>query len=408
MIAEKPSKRGAGPASDNASVRTDAGGTQIRLVITGGGTGGHVFPGIAVAEALSERCDLWCLWIGTGRPVEKRALGERKWDYEILRVRPLKGKGPVNILSALWHLPVSVIRAAVLLKRFRPDAVLGVGGYVSGPVLAAARLLGIPSAIHEQNLLPGLANKLASRLVDKVFISFEASRSCFRNSSIVCTGNPVRRQILREAASPPEEGANTRTHILILGGSQGASGLNRLASSALGILQQSGRRFSAIHQTGPRDRREIETFYKDAGTDVAVHEFINEMGVAYSWADLIICRAGATTLAEVTAIGKPVICIPYPYSADGHQGLNARAISDAGAGLYFEEGDMGAVRLASEIEKLMSDRKKLAEMTRRARQLGRPEAAVKIAESILMLCEKGKGRECSMKRNRGETVHGHV
>ena len=408
MNAERSSKREAGAASDKASVRTGASGTQIRLVITGGGTGGHVFPGIAVAEALAARCNLCCLWIGTGRPVEKRALGKREWNYEILKVRPLKGKGPVNILSSLAYLPISVIRAAVLLKRFGPDAVLGVGGYVSGPVLAASRLLGIPSAIHEQNLLPGLANKLASRLVDKVFISFEASRSYFRNSSIVCAGNPVRRQILKEAASPPEKGANTRTHILILGGSQGASGLNRLASSALRILDQSGLRFSAIHQTGPRDRREIETFYRDAGTDVLVHEFINQMGIAYSWADLIICRAGATTLAEVTAIGKPVICIPYPYSADGHQGLNARAVSDAGAGLYFEEGDVGAVRLASEIEKLMSNRKKLAEMTRRARQLGRPEAAVEIAESILMLCKNGKGKKCSMKRNRGETVHGHV
>lgn len=408
MSYRKPSKSDAGAASDKASLWSDAGGTQVRLVITGGGTGGHVFPGVAVAEELSARSNLRCLWIGTGRPVEKRALEESQWDYEILKVRPLKGKGPVDILHSLAHMPISVVRAAVLLKRFRPDAVLGVGGYVSGPVLVASRLLGIPSAIHEQNLLPGLANKLACRLVDKVFISFEASKPYFRNSSIECVGNPVRRQILKEAVSPSKKGTNARIHILVLGGSQGASGLNRLASSALGILTQSGRRFSAIHQTGPRDRREIETFYRNAGTDVVVHEFIDLMGIVYSWADLIICRAGATTLAEVTAIGKPVICIPYPYSADGHQGLNARAISDAGAGLYFEEGDMGAVRLASEIEKLMSDHKRLAAMTCRARQLGRPEAAVEIAKSLLILCEKEKGRKCSMKKNRGETVHGHV
>ena len=405
MSLEHYSDEKKGRASSNARLMQ---GCRIRLVITGGGTGGHVFPGIAVAEELSAYCIFRCLWIGTGRPVEKKALKHKDWDYKILKVRPLKGKGPVSMISSLSHLPVSVIRAVLILTKFRPDAVLGVGGYVSGPVLAAARLLGIPAAIHEQNLLPGLANKLASRFADRVFISFEASRSCFRNSSIECTGNPVRRQILEQAGSLSGKAANGSFHILILGGSQGASGLNRLASSALQILQQSGRRFSAIHQTGPLDYQEIKGFYAEAGVDAAVHEFINQMGIAYSWSDLIICRAGATTLAEVTAIGRPVICIPYPYSADGHQNLNARAISEAGAGLYFEEGDVGAVRLASEIEKLMSDPERLAEMTRKAGQLGRPEAAVKIAESILDMCHKEKRGKSFMKRSRGETVHGHV
>ncbi len=381
----------------------------IKLVITGGGTGGHVFPGVAIAEELSARCDLSCLWIGTGRPVEKRALKAKEWGYEILQVRPLKGRDPLNLLGSLLHLPVSIVRAGLILKRFKPDVVLGVGGYVSGPVLAAASLMHIPTVIHEQNLLPGLANKLASRFANKIFTSFEASKLHFKNNAIECLGNPVRRQILRQGTtSSTAKPRNGALHILILGGSQGASGLNRLAASALEILQQSGHKFQAIHQTGPHDYTEMKTFYKRAGMDVAVHEFINEMGIAYSWTDLIICRAGATTLAEITAIGRPAICIPYPYSADGHQGLNAKAISDAGAGLYFEEGDVGAVRLASEIEKLMSDPDRLAEMTRRAKSLGRPEAAVEIAESILSLCHKGSQGELFIKRNRGETVHSNV
>ncbi len=384
------------------------GDCSIRLVITGGGTGGHVFPGVAIAEELEARCDLECLWIGTGRPIEEKVLNPRPWAYEVLEVKPLKGRSPLNVVSALIHLPFSILRAMMILGRFGPDAVLGVGGYISGPVLAAARLLRIPSAIHEQNLLPGLANKLASRFADVVFVSFDASKSSFAGHRVKCLGNPVRRQILEQAISSGRKSRNGPLHILILGGSQGASGLNRLAASALRLLRQSGRRFSVIHQTGPMDYQEMLDSYKESGIEAAVHEFINEMGIAYSWADLIICRAGATTLAEITAIGRPAICIPYPYSADGHQGLNAKAILEAGAGLYFEEGDVGAVRLASEIEKLMSNPRGLAEMTKNARQLGRPEAAAQIAEELLQLCRKGKQQEYSIERNRGETVHGHV
>ncbi len=381
---------------------------EIKLVITGGGTGGHVFPGIAVGEELESLCHLKCLWIGTGRPVEKRALREKAWDYNVLKVRPIKGSGPASILRSLMHLPVSIGRALLILKTFKPDVVLGVGGYVSGPVLAAARILSIPSAIHEQNMLPGLANKIAAKFTNKVFISFEQSRPYFKNKSVECAGNPVRKDILDQGAVSGTAPDESSLHLLVLGGSQGASGLNRLVSSALKILYQSGRKFSAIHQTGPLDFQEMKGFYADAGMDVAVHEFINEMGIAYSWADLIICRAGATTLAEITAVGKPVICIPYPHSADGHQGLNARAIYDAGAGLFFEEGDVGAVRLASEIEKLMSRPEILTEMTSKAKKLGRPEAASRIAQAILQLGRKKRDGEYSISATRGETIRGHV
>jgi len=409
MISEKnkagTSKNSAGFELVNGSETKNL---ELRLVITGGGTGGHVFPGVAIAEEMDALCRLRCLWIGTGRPVGKKALEQKDWGYKILHVRPLKGGGAVNILQSLVHLPLAIMKAAAVLKRFKPDVVLGVGGYVSGPVLAAARILRIPTAIHEQNLLPGLANKMAAKFVDRVFISFEASRPYFSNKSIECAGNPVRKDILEQAASPTDEPGNGSVHILVLGGSQGASGLNRLVSSALKILFQSGQKFSVIHQTGVQDFQEMQAFYKDAGMDVAVNEFINEMGIAYSWADLIICRAGATTLAEITAVGKPVICIPYPHSADGHQGLNARAIYEAGAGLYFEEGDVGAVRLASEIEKLMSSPETLADMTVNARKLGRPEAAAMIARSIIKLSHKNNDGEYSINATRGETIHGHV
>lgn len=372
---------------DNTPVTPGTGRKSLRLVITGGGTGGHVFPGVAVGEELSSMCDLSCLWIGTGRPVEKKALQAYEWDYKVLNVQPLKGRGLLDVAGALAHLPFSVISAMRLLRRFRPDVVFGVGGYVSGPVIAAARVFGIKTAIHEQNILPGLANRLASRVVDRIFISMQASRKYFRNSHVECLGNPVRKQIIEQAESDSPQKSNGVMNILILGGSQGASGLNRLASSALKILHQSGCHFSVVHQSGPAEYEELQSFYSEAGMDVSVRDFISDIGVAYSHANLILCRAGATTLAEVTAVGRPVICIPYPHAADGHQVMNARALYDAGAGLYFEEGEVGAVRLASEIEKLISAPDRLLQMTARSRSLGRPDAARKIAESIMELSQ---------------------
>ncbi len=359
----------------------------LRIAVAGGGTGGHVFPGIAVTDLLGRLVPSRIMWIGTGRQVEKNALQDRHIDYRVLKVHPIKGMEIPALVKALFHLPLSISRALSMLRDFRPHVVLGVGGYVSGPVLLAARLLGIPSAIHEQNLLPGLANRLSARFAARIFISFDESRKYFKKDrGLILTGNPVREDILEAArSSTVRPGDRSDFHILILGGSQGASSLNRLAGSAMKALWHSGHSFSFLHQTGEGDAENVRRFYQDAGVPARISPFIHDMGRAYMEADLVVCRAGATTIAELTVTGRPAIFIPYPYAAEGHQELNARLMEDRGAGIFLKEAKTGAIKLSSHIETLMEDRQKLAKMADKAKALGKPEAAQEIARNLMEL-----------------------
>ncbi len=355
-----------------------------RLVIAGGGTGGHVFPGIAVAEALSSLTPLDVLWIGTGRKVEVDALESTPWTHRILRVRPIKGMRLAEKIRAVASIPFSCIRAMSWLNSFRPHMVLGVGGYVSGPVMLAARAFGIPAAIHEQNAVPGLANRMASRFARMVFLTYPESAEYFPGIHTVVTGNPVRRSIVAAAARKRRDPDATPS-LLILGGSQGAAGLNRIASEAVSILVQSGVKIRVVHQTGPGAFEEMKVFYNRKGGDVELHPFIHDMARAYSEADLVLCRAGATTLAEITALGKPSMLIPYPFAADNHQERNAAAMTRAGASVAFRESDIGAVRLAGEIESIITDSARLEQMASAAWSLGKRDAALRIARELLVL-----------------------
>jgi len=280
-----------------------------KLVVAGGGTGGHVFPGMAVAEAMESHGHIDVLWIGTGRPVEKNALSGRKWDYRILNTRPLRGSGLAATMRSLAGLPFSTIRACSWLKSFRPHVVLGVGGYVSGPALLAARMLRIPAAFHEQNLIPGLTNRLASRFAKTVFVSFKETVKYFPKNRVIFTGNPIRKNIIQslshQITKSPNHSTTKSLNLLVLGGSQGARCLNRLAGSAIQVLWQSGFHLEIIHQTGKLDMPHVEKFYKDANIPAKVTPFISNIGESYSWADLVICRAGAGTLAELTTMVMP-------------------------------------------------------------------------------------------------------
>ncbi len=368
----------------------------IRLVIAGGGTGGHVFPGIAVAEALSAMTPLHVLWLGTGRQVEVEALAATPWTHRTLRVMPLKGTGIANKIKAVFTLPAASIRAMAWLKEFRPHVVFGVGGYVSGPVMLAARSFGVPAAIHEQNAVPGLANRMAARFAEKIFITYDESADYFRGAAVELTGNPVRRSIIM--AGEPDRGVSGSTPtILILGGSQGAAALNRIASAAIRTMWQSGRKINIIHQTGPDAEEEIREYYRKEGVDAEVRPFIRDMADAYHRSDLVISRAGATTLAEITALGKPSILIPYPYAADNHQEKNARAMRDAGASVMFREADIGAVRLAGEIESIVTDRMRLQSMAEAAYGLGRRDAATHIASELMRLAGRAAQRQAGHK-----------
>jgi UDP-N-acetylglucosamine--N-acetylmuramyl-(pentapeptide) pyrophosphoryl-undecaprenol N-acetylglucosamine transferase len=378
-----------------------------KLVVAGGGTGGHVFPGIAVAEAMEVYGHVDVLWIGTGRPVEIDALSGRRWDYRILNTRPLRGSGIAGTICSLAGLPSSTIRASLWLKSFRPHVVLGVGGYVSGPALLAARILRIPAALHEQNLIPGLTNRLASRFAKTVFVSFKETVKYFPKNRVIFTGNPIRKNIIQSPNHQITKSPNFR--LLVLGGSQGARCLNRLASSAIQVLWQSGFHVEIVHQTGKLDVSDVEKFYKDASIPAKVNPFITDIGESYSWADLVICRAGAGTLAEITTLGKPSILIPYPSATDSHQEANARELTEAGAAKYFREGEIGAIKLAGEIQSLLEDPQKLVNMGENARKLGKPMAAAEIASTLLKIaCYTSSHSETETNSLKGSTLHSHV
>jgi UDP-N-acetylglucosamine--N-acetylmuramyl-(pentapeptide) pyrophosphoryl-undecaprenol N-acetylglucosamine transferase len=325
------------------------------------------------------------LWIGTDRKVEVDALSAAPWIHRTLRVMPIKGTGLAGRIKAVFMLPAACIRAMIWLREFRPHVVLGVGGYVSGPVMLAARNLRIPAAIHEQNMVPGLANRMAARFARKVFVTYSDSARYFRDVEIEVTGNPVRQAIIEAGRSAERDDEGHRLTLLILGGSQGAAGLNRIASAAVRTLCQSGRKINVIHQTGVAAAEEIGNYYRKEGVNVELMPFIRDMAAAYRQADLVICRAGATTLAELTALGKPSILIPYPYAADNHQEKNAMAMTEAGASMTFRESDIGAVRLAGEIENIIMDNRRLEAMSDAAWHLGRRNAALHIAEALLEL-----------------------
>lgn len=356
----------------------------FRLAIAGGGTGGHVFPGMAVVNALEVQMPVKVLWIGTGRPMESAILSPKGWDYRILSVKPITGLQWLFKLKSLLTLPYYVALAYKWLKEFKPNVVLGVGGYVSGPVLVAAWLLGIPAVLHEQNMLPGLANRISARFVRRILVSFEETVRFFHHNDIQWTGNPIRRE-LASACSMPRVGLNCH-HLLVLGGSQGASGLNRLVCSAITLLSRSGFFLEVWHQTGKVDEENVRRLYAEAGVNARVMSFIEDMSQAYSWANLVVARAGAGTVAEVAATGTPAIFVPY-IGAAGHQEANAMSLVQKGAALCFRENEIGAVRLASEIQRVLDDVDILAVMSARAFELARPDAAECIANALLDLCK---------------------
>ncbi len=361
----------------------------IRIAIAGGGTGGHVFPGIAIAKALSSNMEVDLLWIGTGRPVEKRVLGEEGYDLKVLKVKPIKGSGPGAVMKAMAGLPISILKAAAMLYRFRPDVVLGVGGYVAGPVLVAAHLLRIPTALHEQNVIPGLANKLAARFTQRVFVSFPETERYFPGKEVTVSGNPVRSDLIDQARryKRPSNGCK---RILVLGGSQGARGINEMVTSALISVWNSGHIISVMHQTGERDVEWVRSQYAKADVPSEVSPFLTDIGRHLGWADLVIARAGAGTVAELAAVGRPALLIPYPHAASSHQDANAEHLVSAGAALIFKEGETGAVKLASAIQDLLDEPERLKQMAQKAKKVGRTDAADQIAKGLIKMLNKKK------------------
>lgn len=306
-----------------------------------------------------------------------------------IRVQALKGRGWKRGLFTLAGLPGSFFEARRIVRRFSPGAVLGVGGYSSGPVCMAAWSLDVPTAIHEQNSIPGLTNRLLSRFADQVFISFEESGERFPKSKPIVTGNPVREELL--SAGIAERRHGEAFHLLAVGGSQGARAVNTAVAEALNILKQKGRILQVVHQTGEHDYERVKGLYSEFALSGVVIPFIDDMAGAYSEADLVVGRAGASTVTELAAMGKPSILIPFPHAADDHQTANARTLSDAGGAVLLSQDDLSASSLAGLVERLDDDRDSLDRMASRARGKGRPEAAGAIVDQLEALMGLQRG-----------------
>ncbi len=362
----------------------------MRVLIAGGGTGGHLFPGIALAEEIVGRHPLNdVVFVGTDRGLEARVVPQNGFVFEPITSRGLKGMGPLKLLQGLVTLPRSLFEALSLVRRYRPDVVVGVGGYSSGPVVTAATLLRIPTAVQEQNALAGLTNRLLGAMVDACFTSFEEAARFFPTDRVHLLGNPIRRELLENFLRPQRK--HERFTLLVFGGSLGAQGLNRRVLEALPLLAELKDQLAFVHQTGKADLEAVREGYRAQGFQAEVTEFIEDMSQAYLGADLVICRAGATTLAELTVCKRAAILVPFPRATDDHQAVNARALVTAGAARMFREEELTGALLAETIRELKLHPERLEQMEKAAGMLGRPEAAREIADVLQRLCQERWG-----------------
>jgi UDP-N-acetylglucosamine--N-acetylmuramyl-(pentapeptide) pyrophosphoryl-undecaprenol N-acetylglucosamine transferase len=363
------------------------------MLIAGGGTGGHLFPGIALAEEVTTRHpDNRVLFVGTTRGLEARVVPAAGFPLETIQVRGLKGMGPLRALQALLLLPLSLVASWRIVGRFRPDVVVGVGGYSSGPVVLAAWLRGITTAIQEQNALPGLTNRILGKIVRAVFIAFEQARAAFPRRKTYLVGNPVRRKLMDNYLRSRPTATDGRFRLLVVGGSLGARGLNTRMLEALPHLGDLRDRMDIVHQTGAADLERVTAGYAAAGVKAEVVPFVEDMSAAYARASLVLCRAGATTVAELAICKKAAILVPFPFATDDHQAINAAALVEAGAALMFREAELTGERLAQELRQLAAEPDRLQRMERAAGGLGRPEAARELVDLCAELVAPPAGR----------------
>lgn len=354
------------------------------ILVMAGGTGGHVYPALAVARALEGHARR-VVWLGTRRGLEARVVPAAGIPIEWVSVHGLRGKGLPTLLLAPFRLLLALGQSLAVMARHRPAAVLGMGGFVSGPGGLAAWLLRRPLVIHEQNAVAGLTNRLLARLARVVLQAFPGSFSSRVNAQTV--GNPVRAEIAA-LAEPAQRlaGRSGRLRLLVLGGSQGALALNEVVPAAVALLDPALRP-AVRHQTGSRTAAAASAAYAESGVEADLVPFIEDMAAAYSWADLVVCRAGALTVAELCAAGLPAVFVPFPAAVDDHQTANAAPMAEAGAAVVLRESELDAERLAGVLEDWLADRDRLRERAIVARRQSRPDALRRITEVCLELAE---------------------
>jgi UDP-N-acetylglucosamine--N-acetylmuramyl-(pentapeptide) pyrophosphoryl-undecaprenol N-acetylglucosamine transferase len=359
----------------------------LSVIIAGGGTGGHIYPGIAIAQEFRRRdADTQILFVGTAKGLETKIIPREGFNLELIEIAALKRVGFVNRIRSLMMLPKSFLDVRSLIKQVRPDVVIGVGGYASGPVVLMAALMDVPTLVAEQNALPGFTNRMLARFVKAAAISFEEAREFFGEKAEI-TGNPVRAEFF----DVPVKHTGEVINVLITGGSQGARAINEALIGALPLLEEEKGRLSFTHQTGENDFYRVRDAFENSGLRAEVKPFIERMVDEFAEADLVISRAGATTVAELAAAGKPAIMIPFPYAADDHQRKNAEAVERAGAGRMILQAELTPERLAKELLWLVRDPQQLGRMAEAGKSLGRPDAAKRVVDLAMRIVGNGEG-----------------
>lgn len=349
------------------------------MMVMAGGTGGHVFPALAVAQELRDR-DVAVTWLGTRRGIEAELVPNHKFPINYIDVEGVRGRGIVKLLKAPFVLIKAIWQSVNVIRNQKPDVVLGLGGFASGPGGVAARLLGLPLVIHEQNAIAGTTNKLLSNIANRVLEAFPGALP--RGEWV---GNPVRREI---AALPLSKQVNDRPlQLLVLGGSLGASAINQQVPAALALLAQSARP-QVRHQCGRAHQAVTEKAYSVAGVEVGIEPFIADMAEAYGWADMVICRAGALTVAELTAAGVGALLVPYPHAIDDHQTKNGEWLVGQGAALLIQQPELTPEKLAALISEWSGDRDKLQSMAVNARQMAKAGVAESVADVCMEVCRE--------------------
>ncbi|HYA32083.1 MAG TPA: undecaprenyldiphospho-muramoylpentapeptide beta-N-acetylglucosaminyltransferase [Thermodesulfovibrionales bacterium] len=366
----------------------------MRIIIAGGGTGGHLFPGIAVAEELKRREESTeVIFVGTEYGIEASIIPREGYPIRYLRAEGVVGKSLIKKARAGLKTVCSVYDSYALLKLLKPDAVIGLGGYASfGPVFTSS-LLSIPTVVMEQNTVPGLANRVLGKIADMVCATYHESISFFPKAKTYVTGNPVRQGMLvarRETAYELFGLEKGRFTVFVFGGSLGARKINAAVCGAFTHINDIREKMQFLHQTGKRDYEAVRETYRKWGFKGTVTTFVHQMAEAYAVADLVISRAGATTLAELTAVGRPAILVPYPYAAGNHQEMNAQRIAEMGAARVILDHELDSETLARSIRDLYEAPGTRDEMQRSSRSLGKPDAAQRVVDIVMSLIRKGK------------------
>jgi len=352
----------------------------IRLLLAAGGTGGHLFPGIAVAEAAQREAKAEVLFVGTASGMEKDVIPRLGFALRLIPSEQLRGRSWWGMVHALWAALRGLGAARRVIREFAPDLIFSIGGYASGPTVLIGWTRRVPCILLEPNAIPGLTNRLLGRLATKICVGFPRTVQFFATDKAVFTGNPVRWN------APPQTPTRTQSEkftLLVFGGSAGARRLNQTVPQALALMDTDKETLRIVHQTGKANGAEVSETYAKLGVRAEVVPFIDNMQEVYAAADLVVCRAGANTVAELATMGKPSILIPYPYAADDHQRANAEVLVQADAARMILDAELTPEQLKQEISTLMHDRSRLETMARAAAALGRPDATAAVVRECL-------------------------